>query len=82
MRSNQAVVQIGKNGFTSGTIVIIKNCFKTHNDVKVSLLKSAGHDKETVKEIAEKIVEELGKKYTYRIVGFTIFLKKWRKERK
>ena len=80
MKSNQAVLQIGKNGLTSGIIENIKNCFKTHNDVKVCLLKSAGHDRKKVREIAEQIIEELGKKYTYKIVGFTIFLKKWRKE--
>ena len=82
MKSNQAILQIGKNGLTSGIIENIKNCFKTHENVKVCLLKSAGHDKATAKKIAEQIQEELGKKYTYRIVGFTIFLKKWRKERK
>jgi len=81
MRSNQAVLQIGKQGLTSGIIENIKNCFKTHNDVKISSLKSAGHDREKVREIAEKIQEELGKKYTYKIIGFTIFLKKWRKAR-
>ena len=81
MRSNQANIQIGKQGLTSGIIENIKNCFKTHNDVKISLLKSAGHDREKVREIAKKIQEELGDKYTYRIIGFTIFLKKWRKAR-
>lgn len=81
MKSNQAVLQIGKQGLTSGIIENIKNCFKTHEDVKISLLKSAGHDKLTVKKIAEKIQEELGNKYTYKIIGFTIFLKKWRKAR-
>ena len=35
----------------------------------------------TQEEIAEKIQKELGAKFTYRIVGFAIFLKKWRKER-
>ncbi len=82
MKSNQAVLQIGKHGLTSGIIENIKNCFKTHNDVKVCLLKSAGHDRENVKKMAEKIIEELGRKYTYKIIGFTIFFKKWRKERK
>lgn len=81
MRTLQASIQIGKNGLTSGIIENIKTCFKTHNDVKVCLLKSAGHDRKKAKEIAEKIQEELGNKYTYKIIGFTIFLKKWRKAR-
>lgn len=81
MKQIQAQLQIGKNGLTPGIIENIKNCFKTHNNIKVCLLKSAGHDKKTVKEIAEKIQKELGNKYTYKVIGFTIFLKKWRKAR-
>lgn len=78
----QATLQIGKNGLTSGILENVKNCFKTRENVKICLLKSVGHDREKVREIAEKIQKELGKKFTYKIVGFTIFLKKWRKERK
>ncbi len=81
MKQIQAVLQIGKNGLTKGTFELIKNCFKTHNDIKVCMLKSAGHTKEKVRETAEKILSELGKNYTYKTVGFTIFLKKWRKAR-
>ena len=81
MNKGQASLQIGKNGLTLGIVENIKNCFKTRNDVKVCLLKSAGHDREKVKVIAESIRKELGKKYTYKIIGFTIFLKKWRKVR-
>lgn len=79
MNKGQATLQIGKNGFKDGTIEALKNCFKTRENVKVCLLKSAGRDKEKVREIAEEIQGELGKKFTYKIVGFTIFLKKWRK---
>lgn len=81
MKTKQAVLQIGKKGLTEGIIEKMKNCFKTREDVKVCLLKSAGRDRETIKEIADKIQKELGEKYTYKIVGFTIFLKKWRKAR-
>jgi len=79
MKSNVSKVQIGKNGLTSGTFEIIKNSFKTRENIKVVLLKGAGHTKENVKEIATKIQEELGSKYTHRIIGFTISIKKWRK---
>ena len=55
--------------------------FKKREDVKICVLKSAGHSKENIKKIAEEIKKELGNNYTYRMVGFTIFLKKWRKPR-
>lgn len=77
----KASMQIGKNGLTENFITNLKNVFKRHENVKVAVLKNAGHDREKVKEMAEKIQSELGNKYTQRVVGFTIFLKKWRKAR-
>ena len=82
MKKFQASLQIGKNGLNSGIITNLKNCFKSRENVKIHVLKSAGHDKEKLKEIGEEIVSKLGEKHTYKIVGFTIFVKKWRKVRK
>ena len=75
----EARLQIGKNGLTEGTFEILNNLFKKHDHIKISLLKSTGHDRDTTKDIAEKIVEKLGKNFTYRILGFTINLRKWKK---
>lgn len=75
----QSEIQIGKNGLTENFIESLKNNFKTHTSIRISVLKSAGHEKEKVREMAEKILGELGRNYTARIIGFTIVLKKWRK---
>jgi len=72
-------VQLGKQGISDNFIESLKNHFKNYQNVKVSVLKSAGHDKSKVKEYSKQILEKLGKNYTARIVGFTIVLKKWRK---
>jgi len=80
MKTTQAILQIGKNGLTDRTLELIKHLFKNRENVKIVLLKGAGHNREKAKEIAEKIRQELGNHYTYKIIGFTIFLKKWRKE--
>ncbi len=77
----QIDMQIGKNGLTENLLNNLKNVFRKYENVKISVLKNAGHDREKVREMAEKIRTELGEKFTYRIVGFTIFLKKWRKAR-
>jgi len=74
-----AQMQIGKNGITEGSLVWLENTFKTHMKVKISVLKAAGHTKENVKEMADKIVERLGRNYVYKIVGFTITILKFRK---
>ena len=75
----QSVVQLGKNGVTKNFIETLNTHFKNHNNVKVSVLKSAEHKKEKVVEYKDEILKILGRSYTARIVGFTIFLKKWRK---
>jgi len=72
-------MQIGKNGITAGSLEWLKNTFSTHMIVKISVLKSAGHTQESVKKIADEIVEKLGKNYAYKIVGFTITVMKFRK---
>ena len=72
-------IQLGKQGISDNFIEGLKNHFKNYQNVKISVLKSAGHEKNKIKEYSEQILEKLGKNYTAKIVGFTIVLKKWRK---
>lgn len=74
-----ANVQIGKNGITQNFLETLKNYFKNHQNVKISVLKSATRNREELKKIAEKILESTGKNFTTRIIGFTIVVKKWRR---
>ncbi len=76
--------QIGKNGVTYNFFHSLKNMFKNHNIVKVSVLKSARGEgkeaKEKVRKYSDDIIKEMGSKYTAKIIGFTIIVRKWRKE--
>lgn len=72
-------MQIGKNGLTKSIIEAIKYAFKTHGNIKISVLKSATQDKKAIEKMAMEICTILGRKFTYRIVGHRIFLKKWKK---
>lgn len=72
-------VQLGKYGITDNFINSLKNQFKTHENIKISVLKNAGHDKKEVKKMSQEILDRLGKNYTARVIGFTIIIKKWRK---
>jgi RNA-binding protein YhbY len=80
-----ANIQLGKQGITENFISSLKNYFKTRQNVRISVLKSARDEgkegKKQVKEYSEKILEKLGKNYTAKIIGFVIVLKKWRKAR-
>lgn len=72
-------VQIGKKGLTQGTIDIIQSTFTNANSVRVSLLKSATRDKDHAREIADEIVDKLGRNYKYRLIGYTIVINKFKK---
>ena len=72
-------MQLGKNGITDNFIKTLKNGFTFHENVRISVLKSAGHGRNKIKEYEEEILNKLGNNYTARKIGFTIVVKKWRK---
>ena len=72
-------VQLGKKGLTDNFVETLRNHFKNHLNIKISVLKSLTRDRKELKEISEKILEDLGKNYTCRIIGYTLVIKKWRK---
>ncbi len=74
-----AVAQIGKNGVTDNFIETLKTYFKNHNSVRISVLKSGTRDRKELKRIAEEIPKKLGENFTSRAIGFTIIVRKWRK---
>lgn len=79
----QINMQLGKNGLTHEFIEDIKRRIDRYSnaDIKINVLKSARSNKEDVKKYAEELKQKLGDKFTYKVLGFGIFLKKWRKAR-
>ncbi|MBI2044005.1 YhbY family RNA-binding protein [Candidatus Pacearchaeota archaeon] len=75
-----ANVQLGKNGITENFMGTLKSHFKNHENVKISVLKSGTRDKQELKKMSDELLDKLGKNYTARVIGFTIVIKKWRKE--
>jgi RNA-binding protein YhbY len=80
--TSQVEVQLGKKGLTPEFLEGIKKRFEKSEikNIKVSVLQSARESKADVKKYAEEIINFLGNKFTYRTIGFSIFLKKWRRE--
>ncbi|MEM3074626.1 MAG: hypothetical protein QW727_01645 [Candidatus Pacearchaeota archaeon] len=72
-------IQVGKNGISENFFQTLKSYFNNHENVKIVFLKNFTRDREIIRKYAEEITNELGKNYTYRVLGFTIFIKKWRK---
>ena len=79
----QQEIQLGKRGVTQELLREIKRRFDINRfqNMKIHVLKTARESKQDVKKYAEAIKQFLGEKYTYKIIGFSIFLKKWRKAR-
>ena len=73
-------IQLGKNGVTDNFIETMKLHFKNHGVVRISVLKSSTRDKAQLNEWTEKIINGLGKNYTAKIIGYTVIVKKWRKD--
>jgi RNA-binding protein YhbY len=72
-------IQLGKSGVTDNFIQTLKEHFKKYRNIKISVMKSAGRNKEKVQEYSDLILNKLGNNFSARNIGFTIVLKKWRK---
>ena len=75
-------IQLGKNGVTDNFIDSLKNQFNGCNNVKISVLSSLTRDKKGIKKIQEEILDKLGKNFTAKTIGFTIAIKKWRRDKR
>lgn len=78
---NIVKLQIGKCGLTAQFIQQIKTASANVENIRINVLKSSGRDREEVKKMSHEILSALGPKFTAKIIGFTIILKKWRKAR-
>lgn len=81
MKKPACEMQIGKQGLTESFIETIKQQFDKRENIKIHVLKSARESKKDVEKFAEQIIAKLGPKFTCKTIGFSIFLKKWRKAR-
>lgn len=74
-------IQLGKNKVTENFILDLQNRFKTHKNLKISILRSCCRDKKELEKIRDEILKFLGKNFTAKTIGYTLALKKWRKEK-
>jgi RNA-binding protein YhbY len=72
-------VQLGKKGLTIEFIEALRKSFKSHEIVKISVLKSYSRDKEQIAKDIERICNELGCKC--KLLGYTLILKRQKKHK-
>ena len=75
-------LQIGKNKLSPEFIEQVKNIFIKERMVKISILKSACRDKTEARKIAESLINTLGEKYDYKLIGYVLTISKFRKEQR
>jgi RNA-binding protein YhbY len=77
-------VQLGKKGLTPEFLEDLKKRFEKIGvkNIKIKVLPSARENRDDVKKYSEEIVKYLGNKFNSRIIGFSIFVKKFRKVQK
>jgi RNA-binding protein YhbY len=82
--TSQIEIQLGKKGITPEFLDGLKKRFndKSIRAIKVHVLPSARESRDDVKRYSEEIIKFLGNKYNSRIIGFSIFLKKYRQEQR
>lgn len=75
--------QIGKLGLTPGVLNSLTLAFKNHKQVRVSMLKSSGRDRESIKKKANELTQALSTnsdyQYSSTVIGFTIILNRLKK---
>jgi RNA-binding protein YhbY len=74
-------LQIGKNGLTDSFIENLRSLFEKNESARISILKSATRNKEQAKTWLDEILSKLGANYKGMIIGYTIVLRKLRKNR-
>jgi len=72
-------LQIGKKGLTPAFIEQVKNVFENERVLKISILKSVCRDKKQAEEIGRSLVENLGDKFDYKLVGYVLTIIRFRK---
>jgi RNA-binding protein YhbY len=75
-------IQLGKNGLTSEFIEQVKTIFKNDKMIKITILKSACRDKTEARALAEELMQALGKKYKYKMIGYVLTVMKFRKNQR
>ena len=72
-------LQIGKNGLSEAFVSQVKKMFEDAEIVKITILKSACRDKAGAKKICDELVDSLGPKYAYKLIGYVVSVRRFRK---
>ncbi len=76
MTGGVVVFQIGKAGINTAVIEQLNNLLEHHKHIRISTLPSSGRNRDSIRQMAETLKRSLSYPCEYRIIGFTIALRK------
>lgn len=76
MSSGAVSFQIGKAGITPAIVAQLNRLLEHHKHIRISALPSSGRTRTTMRTTANTLAEQLAHPCEYRIIGFTIALRK------
>jgi|APSaa5957512622_1039677.scaffolds.fasta_scaffold43322_4 RNA-binding protein YhbY len=71
--------QIGKKGLTTEFVEQMQKTFEKSEMVKIDLLQSSTRDKAEADKLGEDLINKLGNKFTFKRIGYTLVVRRWRK---
>ena len=72
-------LQLGKGGLSEAFVGQVRAVFEKERVVKISILRSCCRNKSEAEEIGRRLVESLGRKFDYKLVGYVLTIVKYRK---
>jgi RNA-binding protein YhbY len=72
-------LQMGKSGLSDAFVEQVRSIFEKERILKITILRSACRDKKQADEIGRKLVNLLGEKFDYKLVGYVLTVVKYRK---
>lgn len=76
MSTGAVTFQIGKAGVTPAVIEQLKSILEYHKHIRISALPASGRNRDSIHDMAKTLVARLSIPCEYRVIGFTIALRK------
>jgi RNA-binding protein YhbY len=75
-------LQLGKAGLSEAFVGQVRSIFENEKMIKVSILKSACRDRDEARKIGEDLVNQLGPKFGFKLLGYVLTVSKFRKDQR
>ena len=75
-------LQMGKAGLSEAFVKQVLSVFEEEKMIKISILKSACRDKDDARKIGEDLIDKLGTKFGFKLIGYVLTVSKFRKEQR